>query len=98
MPTYAVHIKVAGPLKDVSDGARFDGAYSHLFVSANDEGTAQQLALDKLSGEHRFSQLRSLDGFCTPYTEVDEVRQVRWYEALMGTKALVLYRGPRDVD
>ncbi len=98
MPTYAVHIKVAGPLKDVSDGACFDGAYSHLFVSANDESAAQQIALDKLSEEHRFSQLRSLDGFCTPYTEIDDVRQVRWYEALLGTKPLVLYREPRDTD
>lgn len=90
MPTYAVHIKVAGPLRDMQDGKRFAGAYSDRFVAAVDAETARKRALDALAKERQFNQLRPEGGIGLPLTEVDSVRKVRWFEGLLSKQAFVL--------
>lgn len=92
MPTFAVHIKVAGPLRDMSDGKRFAGAYSHRFVTAADAETARKRALEGLLKERQFAQLRPEGGIGPPLTEVDTVREASWLEGLMSKEALVLCR------
>ncbi|MEM1261679.1 MAG: hypothetical protein AAGH76_04750 [Pseudomonadota bacterium] len=90
MPTYAVHIKVAGPFRDTADGKLFTGAYSHRFVKAVDADGAQQRAVGELLKEPQFAQLRPLDGIGSPLTEIDSVRQVPWYEGLFGGGAAIV--------
>ena len=96
MPTFAVHIKVAGPFRDLADGKRFAGAYSHRYVIATDAMTAEKRAIESLQKEQQFTQLRPVEGIGSPPMEVDEVRQVPWYEGFFSDKALVLYRKPPD--
>jgi hypothetical protein len=95
MPTFAVHIKVEGPIRDETDGKRFDGAYSERYVVAADERAAEQRAVEGLHKEPLFAQLKLVDGIGAPPTEVDEVRQVRWYEGLFSKTALVFIRKPK---
>jgi hypothetical protein len=92
---YAVEISVAGPIRDLSDGKRFAGAYSQRFVLAHDKTTAAMRAIDKLRREPAFARLRNFDGTGAPKTTVRSVRRARWHEGLFNNKALVLCRGPR---
>ena len=94
MPTFAVHIKVAGPIRDMSDGKRFAGAYSHRFVTAADAETARKRALEGLLKERQFAQLRPEGGIGLPLTEIDTVKEVSWFEGLLSKEALVLCREP----
>ncbi|MEL7538153.1 MAG: hypothetical protein AAFX44_04470 [Pseudomonadota bacterium] len=96
MPTFAVHIKVAGPFRDLADGKRFSGAYSHRYVVAADAKSAERQAIESLKKEQQFAQLRPVDGIGSPPTEVDEVRKVPWYEGFFSNKALVLQRKRPD--
>lgn len=95
MPTFAVLIRVEGPIRDETDGKRFDGAYSRRYVVAADEQSAEERAVEGLHKEPLFAQLKLVDGIGAPATEVDEVRQVRWYEGLFSKTALVFVRKPR---
>lgn len=92
MPTFAVHIKVAGPFRDTADGKLFTGAYSHRYVKAADADGAQQRAIGELKKEPQFAQLRPLDGIGSPLTEIDSVLQVPWYQGFFGGTAIVLCR------
>ena len=89
MPAFAVTVKVAGPFRDVSDGRKFAGAYSHRFVFAADEHAAEERAVKGVRNEPRFAQLRLVEGIGPPLTEVDEVRRASWYEGLFSNAALV---------
>ncbi len=97
MPAFAVHIRVTGPLRDIADGKRFDGAYSQRVVFAADAQTAARRAVEGLQTEPQFTQLRLVEGIGAPTTEVDEVRQTSWFEGLFNNGALIMYRGsPRS--
>ena len=92
MPTYAVHISVAGPFRDTADGQRFASAYSERYVSADTPAAAEQRALSLLFEEQQFVRLRRETGIGPPDTTVDSVREASWLEGLMSKKALVLCR------
>lgn len=92
MPVYAVEISVAGPIRDLSDGKRFAGAYSQRFVLAPDTTTAAMRAIDKLHREPEFARLQKFDGVGPPKTAVRTVRRARWHEGLFANKALVMCR------
>lgn len=92
MPSFVVQIKIAGPFRDLSDGERFDGAYSQRVVSAADELAAARRAVKSLLEEPQFAQLRLLNGIGAPLPEIEEVRQARWYERFSSTSPLVFRR------
>ena len=89
MPTFAVHITLVGPLRDMSDGKRFDRAYSHRYVRASDPETAVERAIEKLQAEPGFARLRHESGIGPPHIEIDEVRRASWRQGLFSGAALV---------
>ncbi|MEM9533203.1 MAG: hypothetical protein AAGA23_19945 [Pseudomonadota bacterium] len=92
MPSFAVHIRVEGPFRDVADGAEFTGAYYQRVVSAADEQAAINQAIEALRREPRFAELTLLDGSGPPETEVDSVTQVGWLDRFFGGAPLVFCR------
>jgi len=82
---------LVGPFRCEDDGHLVDGAHTHRFVVAEDELTAQRLAVEALKAESKFQSFRIEPPGSDIRVEVRSSRPARWLEGLVTVPGFVFY-------
>jgi hypothetical protein len=96
VPRYYVLVHIRGPFQYGEGRENLDGAYTHRFLVADDEGSARERAIDEVSQEESFRQFRAADGTDAISIEIVESRPMKWRERMRRVKGYTFYRESAD--